>query len=517
MPGRALMRAGVWRLRLAALAAALLAGCAGTAPVPALAVSSVAPAGAYGSFVVDGTGFFQYPSGRGMRVEACGVTVDAELVDAETTEATLPPAGLVTIEVAGRLAFGVPAGSASGASDVRIVRPDGQETVLEGAIVCPSDAPAVAVIDADALEGYVPFTVSFSAERSSGAGALGYEWDLGDGMTSTEPEATRTFTASGEHVVTLTVTAEDGGQDTARVTVRAKSPVLGVTVEVKDRVLRGRSAQATATVTVLDGVPDTVTWTSSDEDVLVVDQDGLVTAIGVGEAEVIATSTADPEVSGRAAVEVVALDSMSVLFVFDRALEASHDLLFYALEELEAQEGVEVRELPMPAVQEVLDALEAGPDLVVFDRRRHRIPEGVADALVEWIEGGGRLVFTTWSYVDSASNTRWDLLDALQVTRQEGSRNHLSVTVSHPTLLAGLGSDEMALENRREWSTYSLGYEHPDDREAWGEFDDGSAAIVPGNEGHTVTLGFFMDTLPLEDGVTFYENLIKLVLLHGLD
>src|SRR5690606_26079791 len=104
MPGRALMRAGVWRLWLAALAAALLAGCAGTAPAPGLAVSSVAAAGADGSFVVDGTGFVQYRSGRGMLVEACALTVDAELVVAEPTEATLPPAGLVTIEVAGRRA-----------------------------------------------------------------------------------------------------------------------------------------------------------------------------------------------------------------------------------------------------------------------------------------------------------------------------------------------------------------------------------------------------------------------------
>ena len=80
--------------------------------------------------------------------------------------------------------------------------------VLEDAITCPSDT--VAVIDADALEGYVPLTVTFSAGRSSGSGNLSYEGDLGDGIPSTEPEVTRTFTETGEHVVTLTVTAEDG-------------------------------------------------------------------------------------------------------------------------------------------------------------------------------------------------------------------------------------------------------------------------------------------------------------------
>jgi len=192
------------------------------------------------------------------------------------------------VQVTERPAFSVPAGAGGGASDVRVVRPDGEEMVLAGAIVCPSDIATVAVIDADALEGYVPLTVSFSAGHSSGSGSLSYEWGLGDGITSMEPEVTRTFTETVEHVVTLTVTAEDG---------------------------------------------------------------------------------------------------MSVLFVFDRTLDEGYEYLFYALDQLEAQEGAEVRRQLAPNAHYVVDALAAGPDLVVFDRRGEPILPGIADALVDWIEG----------------------------------------------------------------------------------------------------------------------------------
>jgi len=123
-----------------------------------LSVSNVVPRDAYGSFVLEGAGFYQHPDGGGMFVAACGVTVNAELIDSVWVESVLPPTGIVSLQVTERLAFSIPAG-AGGTSDVRVVRRDGQATVLEGAIVCPSDTATVAVIDVDATEGYVPFTV----------------------------------------------------------------------------------------------------------------------------------------------------------------------------------------------------------------------------------------------------------------------------------------------------------------------------------------------------------------------
>ena len=48
-----------------------------------------------------------------------------------------------------------------------------------------------------------------------------------------------------------------------------------------------------------------VTWTSSDESVAIVDATGLVTALGVGECLITATSNADPSFSASCAVSVV--------------------------------------------------------------------------------------------------------------------------------------------------------------------------------------------------------------------
>ena len=74
-------------------------------------------------------------------------------------------------------------------------------------------------------------------------------------------------------------------------------------------------------------------------------------------------------------------DGMSVLFVFDRTLEEGYEYLFYALDHLEAHEGVEVRRLLSPNAQDVAGALAAGPDLVVFDKCGEPILTGIADAL----------------------------------------------------------------------------------------------------------------------------------------
>jgi PKD repeat protein len=503
------MRRLLGRIGSAALVAAILAACAGTAPLSEMSVSSVAPAGAYGSFVVDGSGFFQYLDGRGMRVEACGVTVDAELVGAVTSEAVLPPAGLVAVEVAERLAFSVPAGAGSGTSDVRVVRPDGRAVVVEGAITCPSDAATVAVIDVGATEGYVPFTVSFSAEGSSGAGALSYEWDLGDGDTYTEREVTRTFTEPGEYVVSLTVRGEDGERDTASVTVTARSPVLGVTVGVKSRMALGGATRANAAVTVAGGAPETVTWHSSDESVVVVDEDGLVTAVGEGVAEVVATSTVDPEVSAGASVRVVDIEGASVLYLYDHSTPEG-DPSADALDALSDELGVDLVAIDTGGgddqVAAIRSAMEAGPDVVFFERRNFLWQPGIRDLMVDWVEDGGHMIFTAWTYGDA------DVLrDALQVS-PDGTTNHGSMTVVNQDLLADLGSAELALTNTTGWRVFNLGFEHPADGEVWAQYEDGSAAIVTGNDGRTVTLGFLADALPMEDGVAFYENLVELML-----
>ena len=54
---------------------------------------------------------------------------------------------------------------------------------------------------------------------SGGSGGVAYEWDFGDGATSTEANPTHTYAEARRYTAELTVTYADGGKDSKTVTV----------------------------------------------------------------------------------------------------------------------------------------------------------------------------------------------------------------------------------------------------------------------------------------------------------
>ncbi|MFA4874058.1 MAG: PKD domain-containing protein [bacterium] len=76
------------------------------------------------------------------------------------------------------------------------------------------------------LSGAVEFTNYFDqyAYDPDGGDIAAYSWDFGDGGTSTEAKPTHTYTASGKYEVLLTVTDDEGGTCTAKMTNVAVSP-----------------------------------------------------------------------------------------------------------------------------------------------------------------------------------------------------------------------------------------------------------------------------------------------------
>lgn len=71
--------------------------------------------------------------------------------------------------------------------------------------------PPTAVIQVSAIAGFAPFSVDFDGSGSFDPGTIvGYQWNFGDGTSSTAASPTKVFTDSGDHVVTLTVTDNDG-------------------------------------------------------------------------------------------------------------------------------------------------------------------------------------------------------------------------------------------------------------------------------------------------------------------
>ncbi|MEM6272030.1 MAG: PKD domain-containing protein [Bacteroidota bacterium] len=59
-----------------------------------------------------------------------------------------------------------------------------------------------------------PLTVNFTNNSSGGQAPLNYQWDFGDGNTSTQPNPSNTYTTSGSYTVTLITTDNNGCADT---------------------------------------------------------------------------------------------------------------------------------------------------------------------------------------------------------------------------------------------------------------------------------------------------------------
>ncbi|NLH47939.1 MAG: PKD domain-containing protein [Myxococcales bacterium] len=74
---------------------------------------------------------------------------------------------------------------------------------LELVGMASTDAPTVSDITADVTTGEVPLAVKFAAQTSGLVSS--YEWDFGDGQTSTEAQPTHTYEAVGVYSVSVTI------------------------------------------------------------------------------------------------------------------------------------------------------------------------------------------------------------------------------------------------------------------------------------------------------------------------
>ena len=102
-------------------------------------------------------------------------------------------------------------------------------------------------------------------------------------------------TAVAEGTATITVTTTDGNfEDTCTVTVTqpAETPVTSVTLDKTSLTLDvGGSDTLTATVEPANATDKAVTWSTSNENVATVDQNGNVKAVGAGTATITAAAS----------------------------------------------------------------------------------------------------------------------------------------------------------------------------------------------------------------------------------
>lgn len=109
--------------------------------------------------------------------------------------------------------------------------------LLKGTAVSSTGTPPVAVATSSApLSGTAPVTVNFSSAGSNDPDGTitRYDWDFGDGTTSTSANPVHAYTAAGTYTASLVVYDNSGLSGSTRVTVTVTPPVTAKTLRVAD-------------------------------------------------------------------------------------------------------------------------------------------------------------------------------------------------------------------------------------------------------------------------------------------
>ncbi len=174
-------------------------------------------------------------------------------------------------------------------------------------------------------------TLDVNEEAEIGATVAPDEADYGLTYESSDPTIAEVdengkITAKKEGEVTVTVKSEDGRvEKTIKVTV-TKPDVLPESITVNKNEFdleEGDSDKITVTVNPDDTTDKTVDFTSSDESVVKVDEEGNITAVGEGTATITVTSKVDPDVKTEIKVTVTKPATDEPGYVIDVTKEMS--------------------------------------------------------------------------------------------------------------------------------------------------------------------------------------------------
>ena len=157
--------------------------------------------------------------------------------------------------------------------------------------------------------------ISLSVKTDSDV-APTFEWTLAVGSSevvtmTVNADDTKTATfkglAIGKTTYTVKRTNTSDAIVTGNITVIAENPITSLTIEpIEIKIAKNaQPVQLTATVTPDDATEATLKWTSSDESIATVDEDGLVTPVSVGECEITAATIDGSNLSATCKVTVI--------------------------------------------------------------------------------------------------------------------------------------------------------------------------------------------------------------------
>lgn len=105
---------------------------------------------------------------------------------------------------------------------------DGATSTQSVVIAVSVNVAPTAVASATPIRGVFPLLVNFSSAGSTDSDGIivSYNWDFGDGGSSTDANPSHTYILPSTYAATLTVTDEEGGTDTKTVSINVRDPNL---------------------------------------------------------------------------------------------------------------------------------------------------------------------------------------------------------------------------------------------------------------------------------------------------
>lgn len=128
--------------------------------------------------------------------------------------------------------------------------------------------------------------------------------------------------------------------------------------------------------------------------------------------------------------------------------------------------------------------------------------------LTEYLAAGGLLMMADWT-ADEVVGT---VLEAAYTDVIDQSPIHLT----QDDVAAGV-TNPLVIEDPGYGSTWSLGLAPQGTAQSMGTFPNEDAALVWGNDGQSLLLGFMADTVPAAEAPAFYDNLLRLMEFGGDD
>ncbi len=223
--------------------------------------------------------------------ETAAIVVTVTPEDASVKDVTFASSdeAVATVDEEGNITAVAP-----GTATITVTTVDGEKTATCEVTVTPKVVPVegiaftkeqVSVVEGEKVLLYVSFTPKNASDKR-------VTWASSDtGVATVDSKGNVTGVKPG--TATITVKTTDGGKTaTCEVTVTKKpTPVSGVTVNRTSLTLTIEgSAILVATVSPEDAANQNVVWSSSDESIVKVDQNGEVTAVKTGTAKVTATT-----------------------------------------------------------------------------------------------------------------------------------------------------------------------------------------------------------------------------------